>query len=80
MTRVAVSNGALKARMLQYFHQVEEIGVPLVVNDHGKPVLQVALFAERRPMAEALAEFRASGAFRFAGDPNAGTVNEWDDA
>ena len=27
-----------------------------------------------------LAEFRAIGPFRFAGDPNAATVNEWDEA
>ena len=80
MTMVTVSKSALKARMLEYFRQVEETGLPLVVTDHGKPVLQVVPYAEKRPMADVLAEFRAIGPVRFAGDPNAPTIEEWDDA
>ena len=78
MTMVKVSKSALKARMLEYFRQVEETGEPLVVTDHGKPVLQVVPYAEKRPMADVLAEFRAIGPVRFVGDPNAPTVDEWD--
>jgi antitoxin (DNA-binding transcriptional repressor) of toxin-antitoxin stability system len=52
----------------------------LVVTDHGKPVLQVVPFTEKRPMADVLAEFRAIGPVRFTGDPHAPTVDEWDDA
>lgn len=80
MTMVTVSKSALKARMLEYFRQVEETGEPLVVTDHGKPVLQVLPFTEKRPMADVLAEFRAIGPVRFVGDPDAPTVDEWDDA
>lgn len=80
MTMVTVSKSALKARMLEYFRQVEETGEPLVVTDHGKPVLRVVPIAEKRPMADVLAEFRALGPVRFTGDPNAPTVDEWDDA
>jgi prevent-host-death family protein len=76
---VTVSKSALKAHMLEYFRRVEETGVPLVVTDHGKPVLQVVPFTEKRPMADVLAEFRAIGPVRFTGDPNAPTVDEWDD-
>lgn len=80
MTMVKVSKSALKARMLEYFRQVEETGEPLVVTDHGKPVLQVVPYAEKRPMADVLAEFRTIGPVRFVGDPNAPTVDEWDGA
>ena len=80
MTMVSVSKSALKARMLEYFRQVEDTGIPLVVTDHGKPVLQVVPYSEKRPMADVLAEFRALGPVRFTGDPNAPSVEEWDDA
>lgn len=78
MTMATVSKSALKARMLEYFRQVEETGEPLIVTDHGKPVLQVVPFAEKRPMADVLAEFRAIGPVRFVDDPTAPTVDEWD--
>ena len=63
---------------LRQTRQVEETREPLVVTDHGKPVLQVVPFAEKRPMADVLAEFRAIGPVRFVEDPNASTVNGWD--
>jgi len=78
MTMVTISKSALKARMLEYFRQVEETGEPLIVTDHGTPVLQVLPFAAKRPMADVLAEFRAIGPVRFTGDPNAPTGDEWD--
>jgi prevent-host-death family protein len=36
-----VSKGKLKAKMLEYFREVERTGEPLVVTDHGRPVLEV---------------------------------------
>jgi antitoxin (DNA-binding transcriptional repressor) of toxin-antitoxin stability system len=41
-----ISKGRLKAKMLEYFREVERTGEPLVVTDHGRAVLEV------RPMAE----------------------------
>jgi prevent-host-death family protein len=40
-----VSKGKLKARMLEYFREVERTGEPLIVTDHGREVLEV------RPLA-----------------------------
>jgi len=81
MTLAIVSKSALKARMLEYFRQVEETGEPLIVTDHGKPVLQVVVMQQKRPAAELLAEFRARahGPVRFVGDPDEPTIDEWDD-
>jgi antitoxin (DNA-binding transcriptional repressor) of toxin-antitoxin stability system len=36
-----VSKSDFKARALEYFREVEGSGQPLVVTDHGKPVLEV---------------------------------------
>ena len=77
-----VSKSALKARMLEYFRQVEESGEPLVVTDHGRPVLRVVPMAEvKRPAEEVLAAFRAraAGKLRFVGDPDEPTTAEWAD-
>ncbi len=77
-----VSKSALKARMLEYFRQVEESGEPLVVTDHGRPVLRVVPMAEvKRPAEEVLAAFRAraAGKLRFIGDPDEPTTAEWAD-
>ena len=44
-----VSKGKLKARMLEYFREVERTGEPLIVTDHGREVLEV------RPVQKAFA-------------------------
>ena len=78
-----VSKSALKARMLEYFRQVEETREPLVVTDHGRAVLRVVpLVPVKRPAHEVLAEYRAraTGSLWFAGDPDAPTSDEWADA
>ncbi len=80
MTMATISKSALKARMLEYFRHVEETGEPLIVTDHGTPVLQILPFTAKRPMADVLADFRAIGPVRFSGDPNAPTGDEWDGA
>jgi antitoxin (DNA-binding transcriptional repressor) of toxin-antitoxin stability system len=41
----AVSKGKLKARMLEYFREVERSGDPLIVTDHGREVLEVRSLA-----------------------------------
>lgn len=78
---VTVSKSVLKARMLEYFRQVEETGEPLIVTDHGRPVLQVVPLQHKRSAEEALAAYRARfpGHARFIGDPDEPTIEEWDD-
>ena len=36
-----VSKSKFKPRSLEYFRQVQETGQPLVITDHGKPVLKI---------------------------------------
>ena len=38
---MVVSKGKLKAKMLEYFREVERTGVPLIVTDHGREVLEI---------------------------------------
>jgi prevent-host-death family protein len=41
-----VSKSAFKSKALQYFREVEKSRTPLVITDHGKPVLKVVPFSE----------------------------------
>lgn len=53
-----VSKSALKARMLEYFRQVEQTGEELIVTDNNRPVLKVVRISTRQPAAEVFADVR----------------------
>lgn len=78
MIMAAVSKSALKARMLEYFRQVEQIGEELIVTSDGIPVLNVVPFAQKRSVDDAFSEIR--GALTWTGDIDAPTAEEWPDA
>jgi prevent-host-death family protein len=70
-----VSKSALKAKMLEYFRQVEQTGEELVVTDNSQPVLKVIRIAPRQPAAEAFADVRHRVIYHE--DPLAPTLDEW---
>jgi antitoxin (DNA-binding transcriptional repressor) of toxin-antitoxin stability system len=78
MIMATVSKSALKARMLEYFRQVEQIGEELIVTSDGIPVLKVVPFAQKRSVDDAFSEIR--GALTWTGDIDAPTAEEWPDA
>jgi PHD/YefM family antitoxin component YafN of YafNO toxin-antitoxin module len=71
MTRVAimavkrVSKSEFKAKALEYFRLVESTGEPMIVTDHGKPVLEVRRYDNSS--LTALEELR--GSVLFCEDP-----------
>lgn len=75
MTMVTVSKSALKARMLEFFREVERTGEELVVTSDGVPVLKVVPFTETRSVSDAFADVR--GALTWTGDIDASTDAEW---
>ena len=70
-----VSKSALKAKMLEYFRQVEQTGEELVVTDNNQPVLKVTRLGPRRKAAEVFADAR--GRVVYHEDPLAPTLDEW---
>ncbi|MCP3982093.1 MAG: type II toxin-antitoxin system Phd/YefM family antitoxin [bacterium] len=42
----SVSKSKFKARALEYFRTVQRTGKPLIVTDHGKPVLKIVPYRE----------------------------------
>ena len=53
-----VSKSKFKARALQYFRDIEETGDPLIITDHGRPVLIIEPYTE--DSQQMLAELRGS--------------------
>ncbi len=70
-----VSKGALKAKMLEYFREVERTGEELVVTDNSRPVLKVVPIRRRRSAAEVFADVR--GRVVYHEDIMTPTTDEW---
>lgn len=54
-----VSKSTLKAKMFEYFRELEEGGEELVVTDFGKPVLKIIPYSERKSVEELFAGLRS---------------------
>ncbi len=72
-----VSKSALKARMLEYFRQVEQTGEELIVTDNNRPVLKVVPIVSRQPASSVFADVR--GRVVYHEDLLAPTLDEWTD-
>ena len=66
-----VSKSALKARMLEYFREVESTGEPLVVTDNRVPVLKILPFRRAETAQEVFGDLR-----RVARLPSDEALNE----
>ena len=66
---MVVSKGKLKARMLEYFREVENTGEPLIVTDHGREVLEVRPIRRPSRIREVLAEYRSGSGVGVASIP-----------
>ena len=56
---MVISKGKLKAKMLEYFREVERTGEPLIVTDHGRSVLEIRALPQMGSKAEIMAKLRA---------------------
>ncbi len=70
-----VSKGVSKAKMLEYFHRVEETGEELIVTDNDQPVIRIVPIRKRVPAAILFADVR--GRIVYHEDPLAPTSEEW---
>lgn len=71
-----VSKSALKARMLEYFRQVEQTGEELVVTDNNRPVLRVVPIRSKRSAAQLFGDVRP-GKVVYHEDVLTPTETEW---
>lgn len=73
---IMVSKGVLKAKMLEYFRQVEKTKEELIVTDHHRPVLRIIPIQQRKLPTDV---FKKQGAVLYLEDINAPTSSEWGD-
>lgn len=71
-----VSKGVLKAKMLEYFRQVEQTGIELIVTDHRKPVLKISPIKQPKLSVDE-AFFGLRGKVNYFEDINTPTTEEW---
>ena len=71
-----VSKSTLKAKMLEYFREVEASGEELIVTSNGQPVLKVMPYRQKLTVDEAFADLR--GKIRYHGDLLEPTTAEWE--
>jgi prevent-host-death family protein len=72
-----VSKSRFKARALEYFREVERTGRPLVVTDHGRPVIRISAY---RPDPDAaLRELRES-VVRYEAPTEPVGAEDWESA
>jgi prevent-host-death family protein len=72
---LTISKSALKAKMLEYFRQVEETGEELVVTDNGRPVAKVVAIRAKTSAADVFGDMR--GRLVYHEDILAPTTDEW---
>lgn len=71
-----VSKSVLKAKMFEFFREIEEHGGELIVTDFGKPVLKITRFAKGLSVDEAFAEMRKKAKIPWDAAIES-TENEW---
>ena len=72
-----VSKSRFKARALEYFREVERTGRPLVVTDHGTPVIRIVPYTE--DPANAFTELRDT-VVRYEAPTDPVGVEDWESA
>lgn len=70
-----VSKNLLKAKMLEYFREVEKTGEELIVTDHNRPVLKVSPIKAKKSVADVFKGYR--GHVIYAEDVRTPTIDEW---
>jgi prevent-host-death family protein len=70
-----VSKSQFKPRALQYFREVQEKGVELIITDRGKPVIKIIPYSEN--YEEALKRLRNT-VIRYEGPTDPVGLEEWE--
>lgn len=73
-----VSKSMLKAKMLEYFRDLEASGETLIVTSNGKPVLKVMPYAQETTVEEVFADVR--GQIVYQDDLLKPTLDEWEES
>ena len=74
---ITISKSKLKAKMLEYFRQIEQTGEEIIVTDNRKPVLKISPLSARRSPEEVFKLYR--GKVKYFEDILTDTSEEWEE-
>ncbi|MGH7884432.1 MAG: type II toxin-antitoxin system Phd/YefM family antitoxin [Thermodesulfobacteriota bacterium] len=77
MTIKVVSKGKLKAKMLEYFREIERTKEELIVLDRNRPVLRIIPITPKKSPKDVFTSFQ--GKVKYKGDILESTEEEWGD-
>ena len=72
-----ISKSKLKAKMLEIFRNIEATGKELTITDHGKPVLRIVTFDNKRSVTDLFGDLQ--GRVINHEDIDTPTTDEWSD-
>ncbi len=75
-----ISKGKLKAKMLQFFREIEKTGKPLIVTDNNKPVLKIFPIKQTLKTSEVFADIRSKKNKRGLKSVLLPTISEWNES
>jgi len=70
-----ISKSRFKARALELFRQVEQTGQPIIITDHGNPVLQVVPY---RPDPNAALKVLRESVVKYTAPTEPVGIDDWD--
>ena len=70
-----ISKSKFKEKALEYFRKIETTGEPVIITDHGKPVLEVRRYRNRGPL-----ETLKNSVLEFHGPTQPVADDEWENA
>lgn len=71
-----LAKNVVKAKLLEYFRQVESTGEEIIVTDNGRPSVRICPIKHGDSVEEVFAEYR--GRVQIRGDALASTNDEWE--
>jgi hypothetical protein len=74
-----VSKGQLKAKMMEYFREIEKTGEELIILDNKRPVLKIISLVkkEKKSVEKIFSKYR--GKVRYFEDINQPTQDQWEE-
>ena len=71
-----ISKGVLKSKMLEYFREVENTGIEIIVLDNNKPVLKISPLEKKTQTAASVFK-KYRNQVKYKEDLTATTEDEW---
>jgi antitoxin (DNA-binding transcriptional repressor) of toxin-antitoxin stability system len=74
-----VSKGLLKAKMLEYFREIERTGKELIITDNNRPVIKITAINQKNKTVDDVFK-KYKNKVKYMEDINTPTKDEWEES